>query len=394
MAIWVSIFLTLTLPAPAPAQGEGVIEGQVMNGTGEAAQASVVGLDVDLYELVDGSASLLDTTTSDRQGRFTFQGLNTGFDRAYRIQLEYHGVVYSTESTFPRGESLIRIVTTVYETTTRDSGLIVDQHEVVVDFGADALTVRELCVLRNRSDTIYVGEDNTTARFPLPDGAADLTIGEPEVEAHFVDTEEGFANVRPIMPGRNQVHYSYRVPYDGGELTLSRRIAYPTAKLDVKIAAVGVHVESAQLEYQGLSAGSKTAYLHFQGRDLPASDQIDVIFAGVPREISAFGGPTAETTLPFERYAPLVVWLMVVVGAALPFAQLRLGRRRARRAAVTGRSPRAGIGQTGGSGTERDELLQVVADLDDAYADGLLHEESYSQLRGRMRERLRELWSG
>jgi hypothetical protein len=252
--------------------------------------------------------------------------------------------------------------------------------------------VKELCILHNSSDEVYVGEGKTTARFPLPNGAAGLTIAEPEMTADIVDTEDGFAFVRPIMPGRKEVVYSYQVPYDGSELTVSRWIAYPATRFDAKIAAVGVQVESAQLEYQGLSGGSEAAYLHFWGRDLPAGDEIEMVFAGVPREISAFAGPTAETTLPFERYAPLIVWLMVVVGAALPFAQLGLGRRRARPAAATGPSPRAGIGQTGCSGTERDELLQVVAALDDAHAEGPIDEEAYGQLRERLRQRLREVW--
>jgi predicted outer membrane protein len=56
-----------------------------------------------------------------------------------------------------------------------------------------------------------------------------------------------------------------------------------------------------------------------------------------------------------------------------------------------GVEPRAG--QTPDAKAERDELAHLIADLDDAYAEGLVNEQAYEQLRARMKKRLLNIWS-
>jgi len=252
--------------------------------------------------------------------------------------------------------------------------------------------VRELCILNNASDTIYVGEGGTTAQFSLPHGAVDLAISDSAEAHHFVETQVGFAYVRPVMPGQREVLYSYEVPYDGGHLVLSRKLTYPATRFDLMVADVGVQVESAQLEYQSLTGGGETAYLHFHGEDLPAGQEITVSFAGAPRKTEAPMAPGPALGLPLQQYAPAVALLMVVVGAAVPWAQLRLARRSGRAVGEGGSGPGAAMDQRVDAQTERDELLHLLADLDDAYEEGLLNQETYGQVRGKMRKRLREVW--
>ncbi|HEM62079.1 MAG TPA: carboxypeptidase regulatory-like domain-containing protein [Chloroflexi bacterium] len=392
VALCAALIFLLVPQALVLAQGEGVIEGQVLNGTSGAPLASVAELEIELYQVFQGSLSLVGTTTTDWQGRFTFEGLDTGAEHTYRFQLEYQGITYGAESAFPSDEDLIRVVATVYETTTSDSGLVVEQQHVLVDFEAGVLSVRELCVLNNASDTIYVGDGGTTAEFSLPDGALDLAFSDSAEAHHFVETEGGFAYVRPIMPGQREVLYSYEVPYDGGQLVLSREITYPAARFDLMVADVGVQVESAQLEYQSLTGGGETAYLHFQGEDLPAGQEIAVAFAGAPRMTEAPVARGPALGLPLQQYAPALALLMVVMGAAVPWAQLRLSQRSGLAVGESDSGSGPGMQQRVDAHTERDELLRLVADLDDAYEEGSLNEETYGQLRERMRKRLREVW--
>ena len=56
-----------------------------------------------------------------------------------------------------------------------------------------------------------------------------------------------------------------------------------------------------------------------------------------------------------------------------------------------GVEPRAG--PTSDAEAERDELAHLIADLDDAYAEGLVNEQAYEQLRARMKKRLLNIWS-
>lgn len=393
LVLGVSLLLLVLPPAAVTAQGEGIIEGQVMNGTAGAPRVSLVGLEVTLYDVTVGSRALLATTFSDGQGRFQFEGLATDAGRTYEFQLEYQGIVYGARSAFPDGETLLRVAATIYETTTGDRGIVVERQHVLVDFEAGALVIRELCILNNTEDTIYVGQAGATVRFSLPAGAEELTFSDTEVAPHFLETEEGFAYVRPVMPGQKEVLYVYRVPYDGRQLALSRSLVYPTASFDAMIADVGVEVESPQLEYQSLTGGGETAYLHFSGQNLAADSEVVVNLSGAPQGTAALAPASFELDLGLHRYAPGIALLMVLLGAALPLAQTRLTQRRAPSAEANGPAADARAGGALHSQSERDELARLLADLDEAYAEGLVDEQAYEQLRARVKQRLREIWT-
>jgi hypothetical protein len=364
------------------AQGEGIIEGQVTNGTAGAPPESVAGLEVTLYEVVGGSPVLLVTTTSDADGWFRFEGLATEPGLSYRFQLEYEGIVYGAVSGFPAGNTLLRVAATVYETTASDSNIVVDRQHVIVDFGTGSALFQELYIVNNTGDKIYVGEGGATLRFSLPDGAADLSFSDAETEAHTVETDGGLAFVRPVMPGQSQVMYSYDLPYDGTALTVSRRVVYPTGSLDLLVASSGVQVESPGMVYQGLSGGGETSYLHFGAENLPGETVIQLQLSGSPQGVGApaIGRPSWSRVL--QEFGPRIALALGLLGALLPFAQLRW-RRRPELAAEAEVDPTA----------QRGELLHLIADLDDAFAEDRLDEESYHQLRGKMKERLRDIWT-
>jgi 5-hydroxyisourate hydrolase-like protein (transthyretin family) len=387
------LFFVLCLPAGVAAQGEGVIDGEVTNGTASAPAESVAGLEVDLYQVTDGSGTFLQSTTTDEQGRFSFDGLATDSELTYAFQVAYQGIAYGAQSSFASGDTTIHVVATIYETTTSDGGISVDQQHVVIDFETDVLAIRELCILNNTTDEIYVGEEGTSVRFSLPTGAAQLSFGDEETASQFVEVPGGFAYLRPAMPGQTQVLYAYQVPYDGRELVLSRTIDYPTASLDVMVANVGVQVESPQLQYQSLTGGEGTAYLHFNGQYLPAGKEVELRFSGAAQGGPAPTMPGAGLGLSLQGYAPGVALLMVLLGASVPFAQLRWGRRRGTSPVegTTGLEPPTD--RVAGPQGQREELLHLLADLDDAHADGQIGEQAYEELRAKMKEHLRDVWT-
>jgi hypothetical protein len=376
------VLLCLVIAPAVLAQGEGIIEGQVTNGTAGAPVESVAGLEVTLYEMVGGSPVLLSSTTSDGDGWFRFEGLATHPDLSYRFQLEYEGIVYGAVSAFPADNTLLRVAATVYETTGDDSNVVVDRQHVIVDFGTGAALFQELYILNNTGDKIYVGEEGATLRFSLPDGATSLGFSDAETEAHMVETDGGLAFVRPVMPGQSQVMYSYDLPYDGTALTVSRIVVYPTRSLDLLVANSGVRVDSPQMVYQGLSGGDETAYQHFSAENLPGEAVVELRLSGSPQGAGTFTPQGASWTSGLQEHGSAVALAMGLLGALLPFAQLRWGRR----LEPTAEREVEPIVQRG-------ELLHLIADLDDAFVEGRLDEESYRQLRGKMKERLRDVWT-
>lgn len=377
-----AVLLCLVATPAVSAQGEGIIEGQVTNGTLGAPAESVAGLEVTLHEVVGGSPVLLATTTSDVDGWFRFEGLATHPDLSYRFQLEYEGIVYGAVSGFPADETLLHVAATVYETTTSDGKIVVERQHVIVDFVDGDAVFQELYIFNNTGDKIYVGEEGTTLRFSLPDGAADIGFSDTETADHFVETDGGLAFVRPVMPGQKEVMYSYGLPYDGTELTISRPILYPTSSVDLLVANTGVQVESAQLVYQGLSGGDEAAYLHFSAEGLAGGAVVELRLSGSPQGAGGSTPARSWWSRGLQEYGPAVALAMGLLGALLPFALRRRG----------GNLEPVAQGEVDPT-AQRGELLHLIADLDDAFVEGRLDEESYSQLRAKVKGRLRDVWT-
>lgn len=390
-ALCVLLLCLLLVPGvSAVAQEEGIIEGQVMNGTADAPPESVAGLEVALYEVTDDSVEVVATTISDADGSFRFEGLATDAERTYRFELEYQGIVYGAQSSFPAGDTILHVVATIHETTSGDDSLVVDRHHMILDFDSNAVTVRELYIFDNTGDRIYVGEEGTTLRFSLPDNAGDLAFGDVEIEAGMVATDEGFASTRRVPPGQTQVLYSYSVPYDGSQLTLRRTILYPTGNVDLLVPSTGVQVETGQLAYDGLTTAGDDTYLHFDGADLAPETTIEIRLSGSPQGAAVPFSSASPVLVAVREAAPAIVLGLALLGGLLPFLQLRMRKRGADLAAERGISGPETAGETDvASSAERDELLRLIADLDDAYAEGLVKEKAYRQLRDKMKKRLR-----
>jgi 5-hydroxyisourate hydrolase-like protein (transthyretin family) len=391
-ALSVLLLCLLAVPAATFAQGEGIIEGQVMNGTADAPPDSVAGLEVALYRMSGESGELVTTTVSDGEGRFRFEDLPTDEDIVYVFELEYQDIFYGAQSSFPAGDTILHVVATIHETTSGDDSIAVERHHLIVDFESDAVVLRELYIFDNASDRIYVGQEGATLRFYLPDGAADLSFGDTETAADVIETSEGFAYTRRLPPGQTQILYSYSVPYDGTELTLRRTILYPTANLDLLVANVGVQAETAQLSYSGLTSTGDESYMHFGGTDLPADTTIELRISGGSQGAPVPALPGSSLIVALRQAAPAIAVALAILGALLPFVQLRLGKAAP---AITGEGSVPGqeepATRDADLGAEEDELLRLMADLDDAYAEGLLQEQAYRQLRDKMKSRLRKI---
>lgn len=370
------------------AEGQGIIEGQVVNATPDAAPESLAGLEVRLYVLAADTEELAGSTVTDQDGRFRFDGLGTDIDLTYRFELQYEGITYDGQGTFPAKEAILRVVATIYETTENDEAIEVQRHHTIVDFGADTLTVKEMYVFNNTADTIYVGDEGLTLRFALPADATNLSLADPQSELNTMETDKGFASLLPVAPGQTQVLFSYTLPYDDSHHALVRRILYPTTTFDLMIPDVGVQVRSEDLSYLGLTGGEETSYLHFQGQDLTPQSQIEIRFSGAPQTA---GQPVLATSPPRFGLEDVSRWIalgLALLGGALALLQVYF---RNRSPEVRKGTPSAGTTPSPAHpdlGAERQELLQLIADLDDAFSQGQIARDAYQQLRTNMKRRL------
>lgn len=323
LVLFVAVLALLPgLVTPAWAQGSGVIEGQVFDGSTDG--APLQGLPVTLFAFTGSEAESSSETTTDEEGRFRFEGLQTQ-RYAYQFEVQYAGVRYGSEvMAFAEGQDLISVPFTVFDSTTSDDGLSVQRAHLIFDFQPGTIRVEEVQVFFNAVNATYVGptgqDGEPTVQFALPEEATAVKLVEGVLECCVVETETGFASTLPVFPGTKQFVFSYELHPQTPTYDLARRVVYPTESLDVLVADVGVEVTSRGLtggEVFSLEGGD---YIHLSGGNLAAGGNISLHFDKIPLEAAPTQAP--EDGNPVLRWV-LIGVVIVVAGAALAYPLLR-----------------------------------------------------------------------
>ncbi len=319
------LFLLISVTAEVRAQDSGVIEGQVLNGTlGGTSMATVP---VTLWTLDAQGQNVLLEETTDGEGRFAFQALDTEA-YSYQLQVVYQGVSYWSEVVaFSQGEELLSVPVTVYESTTSDADLWVERAHFIVDFQADTLLLQELQIFFNAGTKTYVGSDGEgghTIHFSLPPGATELQLTEGMMACCIERTEGGFAYTEPILPGEKDFFFTYQLPYQAGRHTLSKEIIYPIHQLDVLVADIGVGVTSPGLSAQEPLSLQDGRYLHLSAEDLAPGDALILHLASQSLE----SGPSEPVTPDSPGRVRAIIGLGTLAALwvlAYPFFKRRQG---------------------------------------------------------------------
>ncbi|MFQ6001258.1 MAG: carboxypeptidase-like regulatory domain-containing protein, partial [Anaerolineae bacterium] len=135
---------------------QGVLEGQVVNGTQGAPRDSVAGLTVTLYLVDEGGEETSLNSVTDEEGRFRFPDLTFEEGTSYWLLVEYEGITYGSGAE-TLGQISEPFLLTVYETTKSDEAIEVALDHLIVSFEPGALTVEEYYLFTNTGDRVYIG---------------------------------------------------------------------------------------------------------------------------------------------------------------------------------------------------------------------------------------------
>jgi hypothetical protein len=304
------------------AEGEGVISGKVVNKT--EGGGSIAGLEVVLQTFAHQSPGETLKTTTDQDGSFRFEKLVTASNYSYQAAVKYRDVTYSSDLIFfEKDETGKTSEISVFETTENTDSLLIERAHIIVgvDSETKTLPVMEILILRNQgSHVIRAGEPGkATLLLPMPAGAQNAQLAQ-ELAAAAMETPDGFAYTGPILPGVNELLYSYELPYTSGRYDLSRSFPYPTQQISVLIPDKGIQVESPQLVAQPPRNIGGQSYLHLQGGELPSGSPIAIRLDGlpVPSPISA-----VTDALSWLWAQPAIIGLALVAIMALVFLRRR-----------------------------------------------------------------------
>ena len=394
-AVIVVLVLGRVIPVRLLAQGSGVLEGTVVNGTagGPAIGAGVV---VKLYVLQGSTEVQTLETTTDGQGRFRFEGLDTDPALEYWPEAVYLDVPTSNGQgyQFGEGETLIDATLTVYETTTDDADIRIGSVHVVAESFGQVLRLSEIYFFGNAGDRAYVGSPGEDGRprtvfVPLPAGAMGVGFDDDVSAERFVQDADGLWDTEPIPPGTETslVFFSYHLVVAGDTVPLEHRFAYPVGSLNVMLVQPGLTLRSDALESLGPEMLGDRQYELYGARDLSPDAPLALEFVptagsgAMPASPAGAGqtvpGISASGNQPALRQIGFAL-AFLAVAAVLAYAFLSKGR------------PPQLVPEPAPEAPAR-RLLVDLADLEDAYEAGQVTEADYARQRAQIYESLQAL---
>ena len=356
------------------AEGDGVIEGQVINGT--ASGDSVAGLELTFERYLDGDLDDSQLITTEEDGRFVVEGVPTGSGYFYRASLFYQNAEYFSDyAFFEEGETVAYPGLVVYNATTYDDTISVTQSHTIVQVEGNGLYITEVYAFINDSDLTYVGEVEVsdgqfvTLSFPLPEDASALSLGTGLMQCCIYGSDGGFVHTMPVMPGVTDVMFSYSVPYAGDSFTFDRDVLYPTGSYDLVVQGAGFEIESPSLAVSTSTTESGVSFTLASATDLSPGDVLLAQVLGLPK----IGGDMTVVIV--------VVTLVVLVGGVVVYVLMR------KRSETTA----GAVAVAEDSGDERQRLLVLIAGLDDEFESGKLAEDAYRRRRDAAKAELQRL---
>ncbi|HEX9075024.1 MAG TPA: hypothetical protein VF932_04565 [Anaerolineae bacterium] len=395
------LFMALPLPrahAQTPTGGgTGKIDGQLVNGTKDAKLANTAGLTITLHMAAAGATSTISQTAqADANGHFGFSNLETISSTRYLLIANYQGVdYYSDILNFDQNQITLPVSMTVYETTTDPAAVKITQTHFVFDVQTRQFNVLQIVAVQNSTDRAYigppgsgVGPHRTTIGLPFLPGAQNLQFDNPAADDSTLRGTESLSYTLPIVPGNDQIVYTYQLPFTPPTYNFSLKMPFDTDKFRILLADVGGTIQSSQLTAPApFPTQSGQKFILSSMDNVKAGTVVSANFVNLPATVA---DQTPSTANPATAPAPSAINnnMQLVGGVVLGIAAVAalgllvypiIRRRRAQTALV---EPEANV---------RMGLLQDIADLDDEFEEKKITEEEYREKRARLKAKLLEL---
>lgn len=392
-------FAMLLLPVSnvnAQATGNGKIEGQITNNTKDAKPDSAANLDVTLVTVPMNATTMVTTTgKADASGKFSFSNLETISTTRYFVTTNYGGVDYFSDLlTFSSPQSTTLAATIpIYESTDDPSVVKVTQTHIVFDVQTPWLAVQEIIAVENKSDRVYVGKASgphrMTMTVPLLPKAIDIQFDDPNIQSTVLVGDSVLTYTLPIGPGQDQIVFQYAVPYAPPNYEMALTLPYGSDKFGMYMPDVGATITSAQLQTAPNPMGSTPGapkFLAMSGSNFSAGTTIKATINNLPSTPvsgTVQSGNTTTTPAVVDNNSQIIglAVLGVAAIAAIGLLAYPLIRRRSERATAE---------VVSASNTERMDLLQQIADLDDDHESGKVTDAEYQEKRAALKAKLVE----
>mgnify|MGYP001244625217 CR=1 FL=1 len=354
-----------SIGAPA-ATDVGRVGGRIAHGTQGAALPA--GLEIVLRGYDDFSQALMMTTTVGSDGAFDFADVPAVSGRQFMLTTEHAGLSYSSDIfNFEAGLQVTGLALTIYDGTPDTSAVRIERLQVVVagGEGSGPFTVSELVLFANLGDKTVTGAGGPVVEVPLPSGATAVAVQGLVEGSDYVRTPDGVGLLWPIRPGPSvaQLTLTFQLPA-GSSLDFNQRMTYPVQALDLLVGET-LSVTGDGLQDRGLETLQERTVHAYSGGEIAVGDSVSFSLSAPPGAALP-GLPAVDIGLLAAGVA-----LLTAIGVGGYW-------RWRRRAGVVARPQTDSL----------ESLLQAIADLDDAYADGALQPQAYQRERAQLKAQL------
>ena len=360
------------------------VSGLVTNGTTGEPVAAEATAQLRAFT-TDLEITLTMTETVNAEGRFNFDLTEVPQEWFFRVSVEYDDVDFGSDFgqvTFDKPD--LDMPVTVFEKSTDPSILDILQLHIVLVFDQDRVLVSELYVVGNESPTVFVGESGSpsggTFEFTIPEGASEFSVqrGFGSLDSfipanEIITTDSGFADTIPVRSGQGTLTLlvQYTMPYDENK-TISHPLKYATSGVNLVLPDVGVTLDETDGWVNGgqqtMESGAVTT---FGQTNIAADERLTINLEGSPRSNNAAAGIAIENNA-LELVIGLAVAGVVIGGAVFIVRRWRH--------------------DTEDDYPSREELIQEIANLDDAFEAGEVDEDEYHREREELKAELMAIW--
>jgi hypothetical protein len=375
------------LPAAYPQQ-KGIAEGRLINLTDPAIIPR--GVELEVIEL-GGGMSIIKSVTTDAAGKFRIEGLPE--DQKLMIRADYKGANYHGQLTFSGGKASVEMG--VYEPTKSMKDINVEAVHMAFQLVGDQLKSLETVTFNNKTKPpkTFTSPDGNF-RFSKPDGIIEppqIRVTGPGSSMPLVQSAlesadgKSYYSLYPLRPGITTFEVQELLPYQNRSYTYTKHFYQDIGSIDV-----GVIPQDLVLSGNGLSKVQTDAQKNFSVYvSTPMKAGTDVVWQ--------FSGGTAvqETEPPATADQPQVNPMPNAIGrnALIIGPLLLMGFVLVLWYAYN----RSGGGRQGTDfqlrhlKDRREQLLNLMAELDHRHEAALLGEEEFIRQREESQRRLRRI---
>jgi hypothetical protein len=366
-------FFTIGL---AEAEVSGLIRGKLINQS--LNQKGVENLEVKLYQFFEDKASDISRIRTDKTGLFVFEGINSDKDRAYYTSVRYKKVDYFSQMLNFAKDTNINLDLTVFEPTHQAKDIHTKMHHIVVENFNDALEFKEIMIVENKGNKVYVGDRNfkssrnATLRISLPKETDNVQLLSPSL----IKSGAGLIDTSEIMPGTKKIMFSYRINSARSYYKFEKDFHLNTDKFNIIVPENGIKVRSDQLEIRGPAENSGKRFYYLSGENLSAGSQV----------VLELALSTANNLFKWD----IIGLVAFVFGTAFTYKFMRGRKHRQDNEEQKGAEPER-ISDDMNLIDERLKVLQAIAELDDQQDLGAINPQELNRKRRVLKQRAVEI---